>query len=69
MKITERDHNYPWWLELKAELESRLSKLRENNDKAMPADETSELRGQIKEIKRLIDVLGMGKPKPKIDEE
>jgi hypothetical protein len=69
MNITERDRNAPWWVELKAELESRLAKHRESNDKPASAEATAELRGQIKEIKRIIDSLGMGKPRPKIDEE
>jgi hypothetical protein len=69
MNITERDRNAPWWVELKAELESRLAKHRESNDKPASAEATAELRGQIKEIKSLILTLGMGKPQPKIENE
>jgi hypothetical protein len=69
MNITERDRNAPWWHELKAELESRLAKLREENDKPSTAEDTAHKRGQIEEIKNLIKSLGMGKPRPKIDNE
>lgn len=69
MNITERDRNSTWWIELKSDLEARLTKLREENDKHATAEETAGRRGQIKEIKFLIDSLGMGKPKPKIDVE
>lgn len=69
MNITERDKLAPWWLEMKTDLEARLSKLRADNDKAMPIEETAALRGRIAEVKRIIDSLGMGKPKPKIEVE
>lgn len=69
MIITERERNAPWWVALKAELESRLAKLRMDNDKRMLSDDKAELCGQIKEVKRLIGALGMGKPKPKIEDE
>lgn len=69
IKVTERDKIDPWWIELKADLESRLMILREANDHDKTDIETAKHRGRIVEIKRLIDVLGMGKPKPKIDVE
>lgn len=69
MNITEQHKNSTWWFELKADLESRLAKLREENDKPSTVEETAGRRGQIKEVKLFIDSLGMGKPKPKIDDE
>ena len=69
MNVTDRDKNEPWWIELKGDLEGRLEKLRMDNDKRMSPDDKAEICGQIKEIKRLIDSLGMGKSKPKIDVE
>lgn len=69
MKITERDKTDPWWLELKEELEARLSALREANDQDKTDIETAKQRGRIAEIKRIIDLLGMGRPKPKIEVE
>ncbi len=71
MNITESDRNAPWWIGLKSDLETRLAKLREDNDKTATAEATAELRGRIKEIKRIIDALSMGKPRPvlQIDDE
>ena len=69
MNITDREKNSSWWVELKADLESRLAKLREENDKPSTLEETAGRRGQIREVKLFMDSLGMGKPKPKIDDE
>lgn len=67
MNITARDKNAPWWLELKAELEARLVKLRRDNDRDLSAEQTAKLRGRIAEVNGFIESLGMGKPKPKIE--
>jgi len=42
------------WITIKEHLEARLANLREKNDRAMSAEKTACLRGQIAEIKALL---------------
>lgn len=52
--LTDGDRQGPTWMRLKKHYEERLATLRTQNDAALAAEKTAELRGQIKEVKRLL---------------
>lgn len=58
-RFTEVDRTQPWFHELKRAFEARLAWLREQNDnpKKTPED-TATIRGQIIEIKCLLNDMG-----------
>ena len=66
MTLTQEDRDNPLWLKLKAEYEARLAQLRSSNDTDKDEIATAQLRGQISEIKRFLD---MGAIKAKIEVE
>ncbi len=66
MILTEQERHSPLWLKLKGEWETKLAKLRTENDGTITEAETIRLRGRIYEIKQC---LSMGIEKPKIEIE
>lgn len=55
-RITEQERMTPLWKKLDAFLVHRLNSARERNDGNLDAVETAKLRGQIAEIKALLDL-------------
>jgi len=56
MKLTYEEQNSALWLKIKEYAEGRLTILRSRNDSvSLSADQTSALRGQIKEMKILLE--------------
>lgn len=55
--LTKGDVQSPVWLKLKAHLEAELSYWREQNDaKSLTEVETAFIRGEIRRIKRLLQI-------------
>ena len=54
--LTPADRRSPLWLLLEAHYTERLATLRAQNDADKPADKTATLRGQIAEVKALLDL-------------
>jgi hypothetical protein len=54
--LNEADRQGATWLKLKAYLEGRLQSHRARNDGKLSAEDTAELRGQIKEVKHLLGI-------------
>lgn len=52
----EREFAEPKWVEVKDFLEKRLQKLREKNDSPHTIEDTAKLRGQIEEVKFLLEM-------------
>ncbi len=44
------------WMELKEILEDRIADLREKNDKSMSIEKTERIRGQIAELKFVLEI-------------
>lgn len=55
MKLTEIEKHHALWRKIEDELTARLAVLREKNDGNLDVSETAKLRGQIVEIKRMLD--------------
>lgn len=55
--FTPEDREKPWCKRLTDEAETRLAELRTQNDADADAERTAKLRGQIKEVKRLLRAL------------
>jgi hypothetical protein len=53
-QLTEADKSTGLWLRLKAHLETRLTDVRQLNDRAQSEHETAALRGEIRCLKQLI---------------
>lgn len=56
----------PIWLRLRAYLEHRLERAREQNDNPASAEQTATLRGEIKALKGL---LALGRPRSPVSED
>lgn len=54
--IRPTDFHSDQWKRLTKFLEARLQELRESNDASLDPVRTSEIRGSIKEIKRILDL-------------
>lgn len=63
--LTPEEFKSPVWLKLKAHFEARVTKLRMHNDRKLGHDDTTELRGRIRELKNLS---ALDKPAPSIEE-
>lgn len=55
-KLTEAESHSKLWLKLKKIMEERLNKHRVTNDKNLDEVVTAKLRGQIAELKFLLDL-------------
>jgi hypothetical protein len=64
LKLTYEERHSALWVKLAEHLEARLDLLRAKNDNPIPAEETSRLRGQIREVKSL---LALGQPETTVD--
>lgn len=62
--LTQADRSSPLWRALEAHLTDRLATLRTRNDADAPPDKTAHLRGQIAEVKALLD---LARDRPKVD--
>lgn len=56
MILADHEKNSPVWLKLKKRYEERLAELRAKNDSGMTYEQTLHLRGQIAEVKRLLEL-------------
>lgn len=54
MKLSPQQKLNPLWLEIEADLKTRLAQLRERGDRRMSEQERSELVGQITEVKLML---------------
>lgn len=54
MEMTYEERNSALWVKLKEHLEARLDLLRRKNDNPLSIEETSSLRGAIREVKMLL---------------
>lgn len=61
MKLSEIERHQALWIKIEGELTARLAVLREKNDGNLDALETATLRGQIKEVKMMMN---WAKPDP-----
>lgn len=59
--LTDVERLSPLWLRLHADADARLQLLRAKNDAVMPEAERNVLLGQIRELKRFLE---LGRPAP-----
>jgi len=65
MKLSIIERESALWLKISEELTNRLGILREKNDGTYNAEETANIRGEIKAIKQMLD---WAKPLPAISD-
>jgi len=56
MTLANHEKNSPVWLKLKKHYDERLAELRAKNDSNITQEQTLHLRGQIAEVKYLLDL-------------
>lgn len=56
LELTQGEQKHPLWVKIESHLLERLNILRTQNDSFRPEQETAFLRGQIAEIKRLMQI-------------
>jgi hypothetical protein len=66
-KLTATERHSATWTRVKAHLEERLDEHRRRNDGNLSFDETTKLRGQIKELQYLLAVGTPDEPAPMAD--
>lgn len=54
--LSEQERNSALWQKLKMHLAERLQAHRSANDRELSQDQTAKLRGQIREVKYLLDL-------------
>lgn len=56
MKLTQQERDHAVWGKISAYAEDRLKLLRASNDNDHDATQTASIRGQIKELKALLNI-------------
>lgn len=56
LQLTEGEKMTPIWLRIEEHLKNRLDTLRLKNDRQQSEQETAALRGQISEVKSLLNI-------------
>lgn len=55
LKLSPNDRQSPLWVQIKAALEARLQELRLSLEVDMAPEKSAKIRGQISEVKRMLD--------------